>query len=210
MSKPKEYVKLPGKGRSSFAIVSPTRYSLWLGKDHLLSIMNEGYSEGYKRFYFRDIQAITLRKTSHWAVSNTVFGVILILFALLTTTGYLNKWNAVGMGFIFIFEVFFLICLLVNLIKGPTCKCFLRTAVQSERLYSLNRIRPAHKTINRIKAAVEAVQGPLSAETMGAFSPEVTGAAFHVTAPAPVLNPAQPQRSPVRHYDGKVHLILFP
>ena len=118
MSKPKEYVKLPGKGRSSFAIASPTRYSLWLGNDHLLSVMNEGYSEGYKRFLFKDIQAITLRKTPHWAVSNTVFGVILIIFALLTTTGYLNKWNAVGMGFIFVFDAFFLIFLLVNLIKG--------------------------------------------------------------------------------------------
>jgi hypothetical protein len=33
--------------------------SLWLGEDHLLCVDSNGYAETYKRFYFRDVQAIT-------------------------------------------------------------------------------------------------------------------------------------------------------
>src|SRR5438270_10777538 len=37
---------------------------LYLGPDHLLQTASTGYSETYKRFYFRDIQAIVIRKTN--------------------------------------------------------------------------------------------------------------------------------------------------
>ena len=39
--------------RSGFAVAFAARSSLWLGKDHLLCIDSTGFSESYKRFYFR-------------------------------------------------------------------------------------------------------------------------------------------------------------
>src|SRR6266849_2193626 len=39
---------------------------LYLGPDHVLQSASTGYSEIYKRFYFRDIQAIIIRKTGLW------------------------------------------------------------------------------------------------------------------------------------------------
>ena len=34
--------------------------SLWLGADHVMQLSSTGYTESYRRFYFRDIQAIFL------------------------------------------------------------------------------------------------------------------------------------------------------
>lgn len=211
MSKQKEYVKLPGQGRSSFGVVTAIRYSLWLARDHLLAVMNQGYSEDYKRFYFRDIQAIILQKTSAGAVANAVLGTILFIIASLTAFGYERKWDTVGLGFLICFDTVFLLCLLVNLAKGPTCKCFLRTAVQTERLYSLHRVRPAHRTIKRIREAVEAEQGILTSEYVTAASQmeyEKTSTTQGLPA-RPMPQPVQSVHETVRHYNGRVHLILF-
>ena len=59
----KEYQRLTRARlrRAGFFTAVATRSSLWLGKDHLLCIDSNGYGEDYKRFYFRDIQTITLR-----------------------------------------------------------------------------------------------------------------------------------------------------
>src|SRR5208283_5906459 len=59
-----------------FAVASIARSSLWLGDDHLLFVECTGYTETYKRFYFRDIQAITIRKTTTHAVWNWITGVL--------------------------------------------------------------------------------------------------------------------------------------
>src|SRR5438270_8932541 len=60
----REYKRLTrARPRAKFAVVSAGSSSLWLGKDHLLCIDSSGYTENYKRFYFRDIQALVIRKT---------------------------------------------------------------------------------------------------------------------------------------------------
>src|SRR6185503_16307515 len=54
----KVYRRLPGR---ESGLLSYSR--LWLGPDHLLLARTTFFSEEYKRFYFRDIQAIVMRKT---------------------------------------------------------------------------------------------------------------------------------------------------
>ena len=62
-----EYRRLTrARNRSRFALVATSRASLWLAKDHLLQIDTSGYTENYKRFHFRDIQALVLCKTDAW------------------------------------------------------------------------------------------------------------------------------------------------
>ena len=58
----KEYIRLARGRRSNIAGFSTSGgyASLWQGKDHLLSIDSSGYTEEYKRFYYRDIQAIII------------------------------------------------------------------------------------------------------------------------------------------------------
>ena len=55
---PNRYQKLPGRG------VGFTGYSrLFVGPDHLLLVWSTGYSEHYRRFFFRDIQAFLVART---------------------------------------------------------------------------------------------------------------------------------------------------
>src|SRR5947208_5263032 len=82
----KEYKRLTrARVRSSFAVISAARSSLWLGADHLLCVDSTGYTETYKRFYFRDIQAITICRTARrkvWNWSLGVPGVICLAFLI--------------------------------------------------------------------------------------------------------------------------------
>jgi len=81
----KEYRKLPGRGfrKRSLLEVSRMLCTLWLGKDHLLLVDSlGGYSEDYKRFYYRDIQALIIRKTTGGRTANLVLAGFAALFLL--------------------------------------------------------------------------------------------------------------------------------
>ena len=113
--------------------------SLWLGTDHLLSIDSTGYTENYKRFYFRDIQAITIEKTRIWQIWNFIWGTAVFIFIVLVVTtkpaGSPSGWSSdeIVSGIVFGgLTMLFTLFLLINLLWGATCKCFLRTAVQIE------------------------------------------------------------------------------
>ena len=62
----KEYKRIGGRGsrRRQFF----TRNTLWLGADHLLQGEHTGYTEEYKRFYFRDIQGITVKRITAFCI----------------------------------------------------------------------------------------------------------------------------------------------
>src|SRR5436305_13755595 len=81
----KEYQRLTrARPRSRFAVVSSGNSSLWLGKDHLLCIDTNGYTETYKRFYFRDIQALVIRKTERHKWMALIFALLAVGFFLPT------------------------------------------------------------------------------------------------------------------------------
>ncbi len=60
---------------------------------------------------------------------------------------------------------------LVNLLRGPTCVCQIRTAVQTERLPTLKRLRTARKVIARLKPMIEQTQSPLAPAQLGPRPP---------------------------------------
>ena len=150
---PKIYRRLPGTGTT---LASHVR--LYQGPDHLLQVTSTGFSERYKRFYFRDIQAIVLRKSVWGKVYNGILAVFVAIFAFpafsLGGPGAVVMWSIAG---------FFFLCLLINLAFGPTSTCQIQTAVQTETLPTLKRLRSARKTLGRIKTRITEVQGGLSA-----------------------------------------------
>src|SRR5205085_6722140 len=127
----KSYRLLPGKGVAAFQHVR-----LYQGADHLLQIASTGYSESYRRFYFRDIQAITIQKTNLGKIFNGIFGFLMALFGLpafdMSLGPAIAMWSIAG---------FFSLALISNIAFGPTCACYIRTAVQIERLSAVTRIR---------------------------------------------------------------------
>jgi hypothetical protein len=151
--------------RSMFSVAFTSRSSLWLGDDHLLCVDSNGYSETYKRFYFRDIQAVVIRETDRRMIWNavlilpTVFSFVCLMiyaFPLRQNLGTAIAWSVVA--------AIFLVPSLINNILGKTCACHLRTAVQIEELPSLARVRRARNVLEKIRPLIAAVQGRLGAE----------------------------------------------
>ena len=161
----KPYRRLPGLGRQ---VQSYTR--LWLGADHLLWVESTGFSERYKRFYFRDIQAIIIRKTDRGKIMNYILG-------SLAGIGYLIGWSAGAVWSVFFgfMGSLFLLILFSNWLLGPTCVCYLRPAVQTEELKSLNRLRTARKVLRRLQPQLTVAQGIPSAEELPIRQPESEG-----------------------------------
>lgn len=160
-----EYKKLPGsglmRGGSSFLALTRTRCSLWLGKSHLLQVESQGgYSESYKRFYFRDIQALVLRRTKTWFAVNVVFGTLAGLFALWATF----TSDTAGKTALLIITGVWVTFLLLNGFFGPSCSCFLQTAVHREELPSLRRLRRARKVIANLLPLIAEAQGTVTRE----------------------------------------------
>lgn len=159
----KEYQRLPGRRWLTFGF---SRGSLWLGSDHLLLILNRGYSEEYRRFYYTDIQAIQMRQTMTARVTSLVLGILSGLLLLAALVIKRSRWDTIDIVFWGTMGGLLLFLFLVNWVKGPTCTCHLRTAVQTEMLPPLHRVRAAKKALARLRPAVEAAQGVLSAEQM--------------------------------------------
>ena len=163
----KEYHRLTrAKSRSNFSVFAASRSSLWLGRDHLLCIDSNGYTESYKRFYYRDIQAITIVANKRRIIWNWIL-VIPTILCLAMLFSVLPSRNDGDWGIVIVYTIctfLFALPLLINNLLGPTCTCYLRTAVQIEELPSLSRVRRARKVLDRIRPFVIAVQGGLSPE----------------------------------------------
>jgi len=153
---------------SKYLRLTPTRQSgvignasLWLGPDHLLCVESMIFTEEYKRFYYRDIQAFIIRRTKFRGILGLIILVPLTLFT----------WGAIGMGyagdtggsvFCLIMSGIFGLILLLNFAFGPTVRCYLKSAVQTEELPSLNRLGRARRAIARLRPLIIAAQGQLS------------------------------------------------
>jgi hypothetical protein len=122
-----DYQPIPGlgSGRASFRIA--TRASLYAGPDHLLVVHSNGYTEDYRRIFYRDIRYVVAQKSHAQLIQIILSGVMLAGLALF----YLTPMSKVLLT---IFLLPFLIWLIVNLVRGATCRCSINTDVQTIEL----------------------------------------------------------------------------
>ena len=171
MARPKEYRKLPGRGTR----LEGTRWiaafrkgcRLWLAADHILLILSTRFSQEFKRFYFRDIQAITIRKTNSARTASIVLGIFAVIFAAI---GFAVN-NTVGRGILWIIAGFFTLLTLINAARGPSCITEIKTAAQTEELSSLKRLHTAQKTLAILRPLIEDAQGKIAHEDILPPSP---------------------------------------
>ena len=191
--KQKPYKRLPGKKKNFLGGLN----TLWLGAGHVLSIDSKRVSEDYKRFYYTDIQSVVTRKTIRGKIQNLFLGLFCGLLTLLAVL--------IGGSWVIFFGImaglFFLI-LLFNCLLGPTCECHLRTAVQTEKLPSLNRLRYVRKAMDRLKPLIEQAQGTLTPE---AIEENALKESRQATSPSSTSK----TRKSLRHEHGSFHSILF-
>ena len=174
---PPAYKKLPGKGTNFIE-----RITLYLAPDHLLYVSGTGFSESYRRFYFRDIHAVTVRKTVNGLLSNVLCGTLLFfcLVGALSTGGAVD-WIGWGIPASLCATV-----LLINVLRGPTCVCDIHTAVQSRRLYSVNRLRRAARFLGVLRPLLLAAQGQVAPDELRQRIDDARQSAFANAAP-PVI-----------------------
>ena len=200
-----DYRRLPGRAAGSFG----THQRLYAGPDHVLVARTASFREDYKRFYYNDIQALTLQRTSQGVVLNVGIGALsLMLFITLGVVfwGGASVFDPVSI-FTIIVTVVMLMLLLWNVALGPTCECFLLTAVHAERLECLTRVRTAQKTFNLLRPIIETVQGTVqeeqAADAVASASPEKFSA-LPAAARHAMLEPKLGKRD-----SGNVHMALF-
>ena len=187
----KDYKRIGGRGarRRQFF----TWNTLWLGSDHLLQVENTGYTEEYKRFYFRDIQSIIVQKDNRFLYWSLFFG------GLLTLCVSLMIWidDEVGKYFFGFSAALFFLLLLINLIKGPSCFTRIRTAVQEEEVPAFRRVWKTQKALGKVRELISAAQGTMSADEIRS---RLGGGQFQSTpatsASAAALPSARPNSSP--------------
>ena len=164
----REYKRLTvSRSRAAFGVITTSRSSLWLGKDHVLCIDTSGYSETYKRFFFRDIQAVLIRRTESWKVMALVLGAMAAVFASITLVS-INSGEAVLAWIMGSVTALFMLVAIIDLAKGPSCSCYVRTAVQTEQLPSLGRVSRARKVLARLRPLIAEAQGQLAPEEIPA------------------------------------------
>lgn len=195
-SESQTYRRLTGK-KKGFLV---GYHNLWQGEDHLLQIYSRLGVEDYKRFYFTDIQAIITHQTDIGKIQNFVLGGLTGLFGLFafTSGGGWSIFHGIVTGVMLLF-------LVINIFKGPTCETFLLTAVQTEKLHSLHRLKTTEPVMNRLRALIEQVQGQSNPEILAQQPP---GVSTHQTRRALPVTRKRPLKAETS-VKGRVHLALF-
>jgi hypothetical protein len=197
---PQRYQRLPGTGYRRLVpvwamlllffvigifvlLLRGRRVQLWLGGDHLLVVDWDGYREYYKRINYRDIQSVVIHRTAEGKIVNALLGGIVVLFVVFG----LVVGDTVGTIVLLVIAALFGFIMLGNFISGPTCKCQLRTAVQTEELHSLTRFRTARKVLDRVRPLVVGVQGALTPEEIAQRLKSLVAAREETPAPQVVV-----------------------
>lgn len=150
MSKePNPYTRVPGLGSSVYEFSR-----LYLASDHLLLVGMSAWNESYRRFFFRDIQALVIRKTQ-WGL----FTAAMWLLGFFAFAGIaLGIGDDIGAVIFWFVAGSMIVGLVVDLSRGPACTCYIKTAVQTTKLGPLKRVRAAQRFLIQLQPLIAAAQ----------------------------------------------------
>lgn len=152
MKTPKDYIPIRGLGTGRGSIQVATRHRLYQASDHLMLVQSTGFTEDYRRIYYRDIESVIVRP-SHRRGATTLVLVLITFILFLLPLAHVN-WIAAA-----VCAIPFLVGIVINLLKGPSCQCHVNTRVQSLALPTPQRFSkvPILIQLLREKTAAEAV-----------------------------------------------------
>jgi hypothetical protein len=160
LSRDPNYRRLKVGGRGALGTAS-----YWLGPDHLLVVEVVSYVERYRRFYYREVQAIIVRRTKAQQTTNLALGVLallaLVAVLIIAADQGPGVWSTEGIVGAFVFSLAaaaLLVGLLLNVLRGPTCACRIHTAVQALDLPRIRRWKMAERLLDELKPLVTAAQ----------------------------------------------------
>lgn len=172
--------------------------SLHLAPDHLLLRTSNLFVENYRRFYFADIEAITICKTNRrdlWT-GGLAIGLFLSVLPMLLS-GEVTCFFSICAGIF--------VCLMAyNLLRGATCRTKLQTRVQSRAL-PLRRVRKALRVTARISGPIAAAQATIAVteNSLAAAAPPARSTPAAVASEPPPLPGEKGPRA------GALHLAMI-
>ena len=191
---PIRYRKMPGHLRGPFG-----GSSFWAGPDHFLLVRSNRFAETYKRFYYRDIQAIAVADTPRFYVPALLFllGLVwlLAIFWISAIASFQTVAAQQGPAGANVFARLPLTTLRFDLLLAGllvallwavvswvgSCRCRIYTAVSSDEIPSVYRRWVARRFLDAVN--------PIIAQRQGELPPDWTQAAAAAQAqqpPAPV------------------------
>lgn len=197
------YKKFPSVRRKLFG-----NDRLWVGPDHLLLVQSTGFSETYKRFFFKDIQAFNILKSNKTQLKNIIFILITVLCGAIAT--YNIGWDINIDGMSIFLAALFLITVIIttrSLIRGTACTCWIYTSVQKEKLNPISTVKISDKFLDMIIPLIESKQGSIIREQVETIKER--------TIAKPSLNLAynsdEPKKniSTVWHKTSSIHLLAL-
>jgi hypothetical protein len=121
----------------------------------LLLRSSTGFAETYRRFYFADIEAVTVRQTHRGIFWNVALGLgllVCIAIILVQSGPHIVSGAFAGiLGFL----------LMMNISLGTTCVMHLQTRVQTQTL-PIRRVRKALRVVDRLFPNIEAAQAQIA------------------------------------------------
>jgi hypothetical protein len=143
----KTYARIPGIGTGWASFQVGLRQRLYQAADHLLVVQSTGFTEDYRRLFYRDIRCVVVRKTQRYIWMNVVLGVIIFLLCLTRFSPL--PWLVVG-----IFCFIPVVMLIVNVVRGPSCTCQVTTNVQTVVLPTPRRLKKVPLFLDFLKTKV--------------------------------------------------------
>jgi hypothetical protein len=198
------YRKLPGTRRGFFQ-----KSSVWAGPDHLLLVRGSRFRDEYKRFYYRDVQAIAVARAPRFHISTRAVAIALVCWV---AAAMVQMWVRRVSG-IRLFGVIYPpvvvyggILVLVGLILAiiwayvsgkESCRCRIYTAVSGDELPSVYRMWTARKFLAEVEPLIAQTQGTIAGEWAAAAEERTVGPplAAAATTPVGIFEAAPPRRA---------------
>jgi hypothetical protein len=139
---------------------------LWMGDDHLLLVRSARLVENYQRFAFKDIFALVISDGPDFRVLQALAVVASLGWASLALT----VSSSFGREFFIVTGFVVLALAIVDIWRGPRCRCVLHTAVSKEVLSPVSRRNTTWSFLSQVLPAIEAVQGPADVAQLQAAS----------------------------------------
>lgn len=146
---------------------------LWMGDDHLLLVRSSRVVENYQRFAFKDILAIVISDGPDFRALQA----LAIVAALGWASIALAIDSTFGRGFFIVTGVAALAGAILDIARGPRCRCVLHTAVSRELLSPVSRRAKSWEVMSQVLPAIEAVQGPVDTAQLQAQVPDAAATA---------------------------------
>jgi hypothetical protein len=185
-----EYRRLPGRRRG---FLYPS--SVWAGADHLLLVRGSRFREEYKRFYYRDVQAIAVARAPRFHFS-TRSGLIAYLILIAWLVSFLRGHLGAGSAMAWFAPVALALAgVWVYVSAAQSCRCRIYTAVSGDELPSLYRLWTARKFLAEVEPLIAQTQGTIKGEWAAAAEERSVGPAIAASPETTQLNSALPRRA---------------